>query len=80
MKTYLSLVTFLSGSAALLVSSPPPTADSVNSGLRVDYDAATEAFHLVWWSTEDHFYFIVSVMPSTVGFFFTQAGLGSFKS
>lgn len=58
MKLHLSLIAFLAGSTTLLATPPPPTAGSVNSGLSVHFDDATEAFLLSWWGIDTHYYFI----------------------
>lgn len=58
MRIHLNLFAFLASSTALLASPPPPTADSLNSGLRVYYDDGTESFHLTWWGIDTYYYFI----------------------
>jgi hypothetical protein len=58
MRIHLNLFAFLASSTALLATPPPPTADSLNSGLSVHVDHSTEAFLLSWWGIDQHFYFI----------------------
>ncbi|MCH8474216.1 MAG: hypothetical protein LAT55_03200 [Opitutales bacterium] len=58
MRIHLNLFAFLASSTALLATPPPPTADSLNSGLLVHYDDGTESFHLTWWGIDTHYYFI----------------------
>lgn len=58
MRIHLSLTAFLAGSTALLATPPPPTADSLNSGLSVHHDDANNSFQLSWWGIDTHYYFI----------------------
>jgi len=57
MRIHLNLFAFLASSTSLLATPPPPTADSLNSGLRVYYDDGTESFHLTWWGIDTYYYF-----------------------
>ncbi len=58
MKLYPTLFAMLAISASLPATPPLPTADSLNSGLRLYYDTTAESYQLHWWGMDEHFYFV----------------------